>query len=413
MSETKTTSNTRSIVVIAAVVVVLVIAALVVFGNALFSGGAKPAADEFYSAPADLPAEHGQIIRAESITTGVPDGADGWRILYTTTNADGTPAISSGVVLAPTNRDGSALPVITVGHGTTGVAAKCAPSLSKTPFYDGAALSLIELVINYGAVAVISDYTGLGAEGTAAYLVGDAEGRNVLDAALALQQLDGVSALSETMIWGYSQGGQASLWAGQMAAQYAPELNVLGVAAFAPATDVYGVLEGNRTNGSGQTLAAYVVATWNNAFPQLDIASAFEPEAFAAMQQAASHCIAESGGIERALNSGNVPAPILSDDVLAGDFGAALKAQTPTGPWTAPVLVAQGVDDQLVFAELQEAWVASQCAAGNVIDFRTYAGRDHLTLTANDSPLSVQLGQWTIERLTGTPAPTECTTQQF
>lgn len=408
-----TTKRKRSIVmaVIAAVLIVFVLFVVAAMLLNRDGGGTEP--DAFYAAPADVPAEHGAIIRAEHLTRGVPDGAEGWRILYTTTNHDGTPAISSGVVLAPSARDGSALPIITVGHGTSGVAQKCAPSLSPTPFYDGAALAMIELVINYGAVAVISDYTGLGAAGHAAYLVGEAEGRNVLDAALALQQLDAVTVSDETLIWGYSQGGQASLWAGQLAPAYAPTLDVLGVAAFAPAADAYGVLEANRTNGSGQTLAAYVIATWNDTFPDLDIAGSFEPAALAAMQNAAEHCIADSGGIGRALGGGAVPDPILSDELLAGDFGATLKAQTPTGPWNAPVLVAQGADDQLVFANLQDDWVADQCQAGNTIDYRTYAGRDHLTLTANDSPLSVQLGQWTIERLTGVPASSDCTSQQF
>lgn len=413
MLSTTQQKRTRSIVIIAVAALAVLIVAVVIFGALFNKGGGSAQPDDFYTAPADVPSEHGQLIRAENIVTGVPEGAEGWRILYTTTNVDGSPAVASGVVLAPATRDGSALPVITIGHGTTGVAQQCAPSLSATPFYDGAALTTIELVINQGMVAVTSDYAGMGTAGQAAYLVGEVAGHNVLDAALSVKQLEGLTVADKTLIWGYSQGGQAALWAGQAAASYAPALEVLGVAAFAPAADAHGVLDANRTNGSGQTLAAYVIATWNAVFPELELAAQFAPEAFTSLEQAASHCIADNAGISKALGNAAVPNPILSDALLAGDFGTTLAAQTPTGPWPAPVFVAQGADDQLVFATIQDAWVEEQCAAGNAIDYRTYAGRDHLTLTANDSPMSVQLGQWALERLAGAPAPSECTSQAF
>lgn len=37
-----------------------------------------------------------------------------------------------------------------------------------------------------------------------------------------------------TVVWGHSQGGRAALWTGALAPGYAPELDVVGVAALVP-----------------------------------------------------------------------------------------------------------------------------------------------------------------------------------
>ena len=39
-------------------------------------------------------------------------------------------------------------------------------------------------------------------------------------------------------VWGHSQGGHAALFTGELAARYAPELKLVGVAAAAPATNL-------------------------------------------------------------------------------------------------------------------------------------------------------------------------------
>ncbi len=193
----------------------LLLAVGAVYGSAQLLGGTpQPSPDSFYTAPDKVPSKAGQLIRTEPLTVGVPQGAQAWKILYTTTHPDGSPAVSSGTILAPEKLDGSTLPLLTVSHGTTGVVNGCAPSLGATPFADGAGTAMQQMVTEHGWVAVTSDYVGMGTEGTAAYLVGDAEARNVLDASLAARQFTELSLSSDTVIWGHSQGGQGSLWTG-------------------------------------------------------------------------------------------------------------------------------------------------------------------------------------------------------
>ena len=85
-----------------------------------------------------------------------------------------------------------------------------------------------------------------------------------------------------------------------------------------------------------------------------------------------------------------------------------LTENVPTGPFEMPVLLGQGADDSLVLAEVQAAFVAGLCADGEVIDLRTYPGRDHVPLVEPDSPLIPELIAWTHDRLAGESAEASC-----
>lgn len=384
------------------------------YGSAqLFAGTPLPRPDAFYTPPTQIPKGPGQLIRTEPLTVGVPAGAEAWKMLYTTTHPDGSATVASGTILAPAQREKGELPLLTVSHGTTGVIDGCAPSLSATPFADGAGTAMAELVTDHGWVAVTSDYTGMGTAGTAAYLVGEAEARNVLDASRAARQFEELSLSGKTVVWGHSQGGQGSLWTGQLAATYAPELTVLGIGAFAPAADLYGLADADKNTAPGKTVSAYIAATWNDLYPELELHSHLTPGSVGPVERISQLCFNGSDALSAIILGTQVPNQVFPDELLAGPFGDQLKAQTPTGPFPAPVLVAQGLDDPLVLPRLQQGWVNDRCESGEVIDYRTFEGLSHVSLVAADSPLTPQLVEWTLDRWSGVPAPTACTTQTF
>jgi acetyl esterase/lipase len=97
--------------------------------------------------------------------------------------------------------------------------------------------------------------------------------------------------------------------------------------------------------------------------------------------------------------------PFSSLDALTVFVAASLVAATPT-------LLAQGLADALVLPTIQRRYVARLCAAGQPVDFRTFAGRDHVGLVEDDSPLIGQLLRWTQDRFRGAPAPARCTRRQ-
>ena len=142
----------------------------------------------------------------------------------------------SGVLVAP---DGPApaggRPVVTWAHGTTGTADICAPSKAKDV---ASTLPDIAEFVRDGYVVVATDYEGLGTPGLHPYLVGESEGRGVLDAGTLLATSPDAHADANVAIYGYSQGGHAVLFAGQIAPTYAPDLHIVGDVAGAPVGDL-------------------------------------------------------------------------------------------------------------------------------------------------------------------------------
>jgi Secretory lipase len=57
-------------------------------------------------------------------------------------------------------------------------------------------------------------------------------------------------------VWGHSQGLQASLYTGLIAASYAPELKLVGVAAAAPATPLVTLMSDDFRTSGGKNLTA-------------------------------------------------------------------------------------------------------------------------------------------------------------
>ncbi|MDV8002555.1 lipase family protein [Rhodococcus sp. IEGM 1408] len=383
------------------------VAALAIGSAVLLRGDGRPGPGAFYRSDEPLPAEPGMLLRSETMTAGVPDGADAWRILYTTTRPDGGVAVASGTVIAPSGRGAEALPLISVAHGTTGIVPRCAPSLSPTPFADGAGTALVEMVTEHGWAAVTSDYVGLGTEGPHPYLVGQAEARNVLDASRAAQQLDGVSVSADTVVWGHSQGGHGALWTGQIAEDYAPDLTIRGIAAMAPATDLDALAQADKNEVGGKAVSAYIAESWNELYPELDLADHLNPGTAHGVAEVGRLCFNEKDVLAALARSSQVPQQVFPDSLLDGDLGTMLRTNSPTGPWPAAVLVAQGLTDPLVKPDMQQDWVDARCGDGERLDYRTYPGLGHMELVGADSPLIPQLVSWTLDRWAGAaPTPT-------
>jgi hypothetical protein len=376
---------------------------LVVATGVVLAGAPKRDPDAFYDPPAGVAQPPGTLIRSAPFATGVPTGARALRILYWTADAGGAPAIASATVLFPATLPAGPRPVVAVAHGTTGVDRRCAPSLLDGPFSDGARDALFQMVAR-GWVAVTSDYVGLATAGVHPYLIGAGEAHDVLDAVRAAHHLDDVALDKRVVVWGHSQGGQAALWTGMVAPQYAPDLELLGVAALAPAADLSGLAAGVGDTLFGRIIFAYLTATWGRLFPGLGdlVAPGYEAD----VARIASLCFGGRDILGAMAVSSQVLGPAFRPD--AGEkLAARLAAQSPRGPIAAPVLIAQGDADELVLVSRQRRYVDERCA-GQAVDYREYAGKGHLPLVLGDSPLTGDLVAWTAERLAGLPARNTC-----
>ena len=178
--------------------------------------------------------EAGRLISADPVAQA-PDGVQAWRVRDRT--RDDRPGMRevSGMVLAPSGTPSrQPRPVIAWTHGTWGTATQCAPSQSAGSFEATPAVD----AVRDGYVVVAPDYPGLGNPGAHPYLVGATTARSVLDGVRAARALPGASAGPRFAVWGESQGGHAALWTGQLAGAEGSDLQLLGVAAAAPPTDL-------------------------------------------------------------------------------------------------------------------------------------------------------------------------------
>lgn len=380
---------------------------LAVVGIALARSAPSP--DAFYTPPASVPGQPGMLLRSEPFTSAeIPAGAKAWRILYTTTRDEAnTPAVASGLVIAPDRASTTAVPVIAWAHGTTGFASGCAPSILTNGLSAGA-MMIQDQVIGKGWAMVATDYVGLGTEGPHPYLIGQGEGRSVLDAVRAAHQLNEVKLAPDTVVWGHSQGGHAALWAGMLASTYAPDLKIDGVAALAPASNLPGLITNLENVTGGELFASYVVQAYTDIYPDVTYADLIRPGARIIVQEMAQRCLAEKSTLVSILTVLTLDKPIWSGNPDTGAFHDALVANIPSGPIKAPLLLAQGAADTLVVPSAQNAYVKARCDAGYRLDYRTYQGRDHVPLVEPDSPLIPELLQWTADRFAGKPAKYTC-----
>jgi alpha-beta hydrolase superfamily lysophospholipase len=284
--------------------------------------------------------------------------------------------------------------VRSVAHGTTGIVPGCAPSLSPAPFADGAGTALARLVVDHGWVGVISDYVGLGTAGPHAYLVGQAAARNVLDATRAAGQLGQLRLDRRTVVWGHSQGGHGAIWAGSIGPRYAPELDIVGVAALAPATDLDQLATGVKNTTFGRVVSAYLAGSWAAYYPQLDMDRLVDRRYRRTVSRIGQRCFSGRDALAAAAITSQLFGPIFTASALSGTFADLLRANSPHELVSAPLLVAQGDADPLVLPTMQRRWVAARCAAGQRLDVRSYRGLDHLSLVAADSPLTPALVAW-------------------
>jgi hypothetical protein len=382
-----------------------VVVALAVIGiGILVWQGRTPEPGDFYTPPSSIPAAPGTVIRSEPFKRGVPEGARAWRVLYSSTDPEGTPIAVSALVVAGTGSQAGPRPVLAWAHGTTGVVSGCAPSLTDQAITR---IPDIERVLARGWVVVATDYPGLGTPGPHPYLVGQSEARSVIDSVRAARALDtGLRLQDRYAVWGESQGGHAGLFTGQIAREYAPELDLVGVAAFAPATDLAGLLAASEGTRTGALLTSETLYAWSRYYPGLSFDDAVIPGARDRARRVARRCITSPSILIALVQSSLLPKDFVAIDVVADPAWSPHIAQnTPSDAIAAPLFVAQGLKDIIVFPQVTRAHVRARCARGEAVEFREYPGSGHVDViaAAGDAALA-----WTEERLAGRPAPTTC-----
>src|ERR1051325_2561835 len=244
------------------------------------------APDAFYDPPADLPRKPGTLLRSERLKDVIlPAGVRGWRILYATSVDDNTPATAVAIVFAPIDSTTSPRPVIAWEHATTGLLQKCMPSLLSAA---SKGIPERDRILMAGWVVVATDYSFAEKGGPHPYLIGEGEARAALDSVRAARQIPDLTLDRHMVVWGYSQGGHAALWTGIIGPRYAPELDIRGVAAIAPPTNIAKALAMNVE--IDKRFGPYLARSYSRFYPDITFEQAVRPEALDAARQIATLC---------------------------------------------------------------------------------------------------------------------------
>ena len=358
----------------------------------------------FYLPPDPLPdVPPGTILRSQPLGVQV-QGGRALRILYMSERGDGQPRAASGMLFIPTRRaSGGDRPVVAWAHGTIGLGDTCAPSRIANPTGN---IPWVEGMLARGWVVAATDYAGLGTPGPSGYLIEAEEGRDVINSVRAAREAPGSGAGDRWISWGHSQGGHSALAAGSLAAGYAPELDLLGVAAAAPAAELRLLMDAEWNTANAWVIGSDVAGTWPDFYPELRRDQVLTTNGEIHWQSMLEKCITQAAYTA-----------IFRQDVLGQDFFRVSPGRVPAWqrrvaqntprplPASLPLFLAQSTTDTVVLPGTTAALVANWCDAGTRISTTWIADTPHMTTAIVVAPSAVQ---WMDQVFAGRQVPDDC-----
>ena len=343
-----------------------------------------PAGLKFYKPPKKTPKAHGKLIWARKATGVVPlsSGASTMNVLYTSRSLLGKRIAVSGSVTIPKGKaPAGGWPVISYGHGTTGIADKCAPSRNRA---NGPATSYISYTdpelnswLDAGYAVARTDYEGLGTPGIHPFLIGKSEGRGILDIVRAARGLNRKIGKS-FLIAGHSQGGHAALFAAGEAATWVPELKLFGTVAYAPASHMRlqaSLLPSLKAPSSLTALASLIVRGASAVTDTIDSKALLSYPVYALYPQTDVECLSRLAETDSL--GGIAPSQLIREGADTTPLFDLLDLQNPAVTTAAPIMLAQGTFDTTTYPFLTSSLYDELVANGDTVDYKTYEGVDH------------------------------------
>jgi len=352
----------------------------------------------------------GTLISATPVA-GAPATMQAWSIHYWSTAENGQLQDVTGMVVAPSGgQPRTPRPVLAWTHGTWGVARQCAPSLSPS-FFDstpGTAPTFFTATpaldaVNNGYVVVAPDYPGLGSAGVHPYLGGVPAARSTLDAIRAARSIAGAGAGQRYALWGASQGGHAALWTAQLGRTYAPELELVGVAAAAPPTNLIANLRGGDDPSIRAFLTAFTAYSWSGYYGA-PLSSLGRPQTQMIITRLAqNNCVS----IDSKPKLGALRKQLAGVDLGSIQPWADIARRNSVDPAAinVPMLIGQNPADVIVSPAVTRAYARQACSAGKTVKWIDIVGKGHPT-SAQDSAAATL--QWIADRFARKPAPNTC-----
>lgn len=369
------------------------------------AGQYQSSEQSFYDPPSPLPSETpGALLRTEAMNIAVPGGGTAQKILYVSQLPDGKPVVSSGMIFvsqAPAPAGGRK--IVAWAHGTLGFGDECTPSRSQTPLGDMD--NWLNAMMQRGWVVVATDYAGLGTPGDPYYLIGKSEANDVLNSVRAARNFEGASSGNQFAVWGHSQGGHSALFTAVYANDYAPELQLIAVAAAAPAVELNALFSEQYDNIVAWAIGPDAAVSWPLAYPDLPLQSVLSKEGMDGYKKMAYGCVMKEEG-ELGLKDVFKEKFFSVDPIKNRQWYLAAKEQTPpVDKIKVPLYIAQGLSDTIVLPDTTALLVQKACSSGANITTDWLGGTTHLQVATESGP---SVTAWIQDRFDGVPATGSC-----
>lgn len=386
---------------------------LLAFGAAPSQAG-YPTTDPFYAAPADLASyAPGTVIRSRPVrlraaTLTVPYRS--YQVLYRTTDRTGAPTATVASILLPRTRPGNPADRRLVSYQTAydGLSPACRPSYSLqngSVVLQATEMGAIALLLERGWTVVTADYEGPRDD----WGVAATTARGVLDGIRATLRFEPAGlngARTKVGIMGYSGGGNATAWANEASAGYAPELNIVGSVQGGVAPDLDHLVRTlDGTIYAGVAFAG--IAGISGAYPELQMEqrlNAAGRRVFKELRSRDGSCITNFvlryPGV-RFASLTKAPGVLDSPDVQAVAREQALGQSIPS----TPTMWLHTTADEMKSYGLVRAMAGRYCRAGTAVRFVSTDRVEHLM---QFSWMPFIGGDWLAGRFAGQPPRTDC-----
>jgi Prolyl oligopeptidase family len=332
----------------------------------------------------DIPAP-GTLIRDVPLSPQLSvRGADAaYRILYATRDQHDAPAVSTAAVFLPHGESPQGgWPTVAWAHGTVGLGDDCTPSaLPRSPRDD----EYLTHWLDQGYAIVATDYTGLGTPGLMSYLNSVATARTLVDSVVAAHGF-GLPLSPKWAIVGQSQGGAAAVSSARWATEFSAGsgLDYRGVVATGTPANIEKIVERAAPDmtlppalgPAANSYAAYILAAFREARPDLHVDSVLSPQGLEAATLAETLC---KPALDEAL-AGRTPAeffraPLVSLPGAAQALDAYLG--TPVSGYDRPIFLGVGLLDRDVPPDSTLGLYDQLSANGQDVTLRVYPDQDH------------------------------------
>jgi pimeloyl-ACP methyl ester carboxylesterase len=355
----------------------------------------------FYSVPKPLPStKAGDLLKTERVAAPGVNG-DVYRVMYVSTTVHGAPTPVTGFVVVPKGTPpAGGWPVVTWGHGTNGMADKCAPSLKPG---DPEQAQLANLLLANGWAVTASDYQGEGTPGLLPYIAGDSAARNVIDIVRAARQLPGGHVSANYIVWGHSEGGQTAMYGLKIGPTYGKDLQLKGVVAGAPPSQfnlIYVFLKGSPYRYYLLMAAGGLNTAYGDAEAPLD--QVLTRAGMKLLPLLDQYC---AGDLAQRLGNVDI-ATVSKGDPFQNDlWRKVLDANDPqqfTSPSPVPLLMIQGAADEQIPPVSTKILAEHLCTIGQNLERWIYPGQTHAGVIA---PSANDMVRWMKDRFAGGANP--------